>query len=123
MCLSQIDVPPTSGLQSTFYTEQLKNANSNYPVTWDENEVMQASEIVQAKIDLAGKFATSGCGQKLWNGYSRQMKPIGFIRGKIQILKRKLCSKPTNMFVVLELNVIIFAFPILVFTDEDKSER
>lgn len=65
MCLSQIDVPPTSGLQSTFYTEQLKNANSNYPVTWDENEVMQASEIVQAKIDLAGKFATSGCGQKI----------------------------------------------------------
>ena len=26
---SQIDVPPTNGLQSSFYTEQVENANAN----------------------------------------------------------------------------------------------
>ena len=37
--------------------------------------------------------------------------------------ERKLCSKLTNMFVVLELNVRAFAFPIFVPADEDKRER
>lgn len=38
---SQIDVPSTNGLQYAFYTEQVENANYNYPMTWDENAVMQ----------------------------------------------------------------------------------